>query len=98
MLLLHSSPFTNFTHTVVCPLSPATALEKFETLFGLKLAHLLFSASEETSKVLQAKNTPVQEAVSAVAVTRAFYLRQRQDEAFDRFFDSTVKLAHTLNI
>lgn len=30
-------------------------LEKFETLFGLKLSYLLFGASEETSKVLQAK-------------------------------------------
>ena len=31
------------------------SLEKFETLFGLKLAHLLFGAAEETSKVLQEK-------------------------------------------
>lgn len=28
------------------------ALEKFETLFGLKLGHLLFGTSEGTSKVL----------------------------------------------
>ena len=75
-----------------------SSLEKFETLFGLKLAHLLFGAAEETSKVLQAKNTCVQEAVSAVTVTRTFYQRQRLDEAFDRFFDSTVSHAQTLNI
>ena len=75
-----------------------SSLEKFETLFGIKLAHLLFAAAEETSKVLQAKDTSVQEAVSAVRVTRTFYQRQRQDEAFDRFFDSTVSHAQTLNI
>ena len=59
------------------------ALEKFDIPFGLKLSHLLFSAAEETSKVLQAKDTCVQEAISAVDVTQCFYQRQRQDQAFD---------------
>ena len=62
------------------------ALEKFEMLFGLKLGHLLFSVAEQTSRVLQAKDTSVQEAVSAVNATRAFYQRQRQDDAFDTFY------------
>ena len=46
------------------------ALDKFEMLFGLKLGHLLFSAAEDTSKVLQAKDTSVQESKAAVHVTR----------------------------
>ena len=40
-----------------------SAFEKFDVYFGLKLGHLLFGAAEETSKVLQAKNTSMQEAV-----------------------------------
>ena len=42
------------------------ALEKFQTLFGLKLGHLLFGPAEEVSKTLQGKDTSIQEAVSAV--------------------------------
>jgi len=60
------------------------ALEKFETFFGLKLGYLLFSAAEETSKVLQNKDRTLQEAVSAVNLTQAFYQRQRNDYEFDR--------------
>ena len=53
-------------------------LEKFDVHFGLKIGHLLFGANEETSKVLQAKDASVQEEVSAVHVTHAFYQHQRQ--------------------
>ena len=60
------------------------ALDKFEMLFGLKLGHLLFSAAEDTSRVLQAKDTSVQEAKAAVHVTQDFYKRQRQEEAFNQ--------------
>ena len=49
------------------------SLEKFETLFGLKLAYLLFGASEDVSKSLQAKNTTLQEALSSVKLASAFY-------------------------
>ena len=74
------------------------ALEKFEIFFGLKLGHLLFGAAEETSKALQAKDTSVKEAVSAVSVTRAFYLRQREDKAFDEFYAGVVAQANSLQI
>ena len=74
------------------------ALEKFEMFFGLKLGHLLFGAAKEISKVLQAKNTSVQEAVSAVSVTRAFYQRQRKDTAFNAFFEIVVAEAQRLQI
>lgn len=46
-----------------------SSLQKFGTLFGLRLAHLLFSAAEETSKFLQGKDTNVQEALSSGNVT-----------------------------
>ena len=74
------------------------ALEKFEMFFGLKLGHLLFGAAEETSKVLKAKDTSVQESVSAVSMTRAFYQRQRQDAAFNTFFEIVVAEAQRLQI
>ena len=66
-----------------------TTLEKFDTLFGLQLGHLLFGCAENTSKVLQAKDLLIQEAISAVNVTRAFY--QRHAKAFNVFYDSVVK-------
>lgn len=75
-----------------------TSLEKFETLFNLKLGHLLFSAAEDTSRVLQAKDISIQEAVSAINLTRAFYQRQREDKNFDQFYETTVALGTKLKI
>ena len=49
------------------------ALEKFEMLFALMLGNLLFSAVEYASRVLQAKDTSLQEAKVAVNMTQAFY-------------------------
>ena len=61
-------------------------LERFDCLFGLKLGHLLLSAAECTSLVLQAKSRMHLHLLM-------FYKCRRQDEAFDYFFESTVKLA-----
>ena len=74
------------------------ALEKFQTLFGLKLGHLLFRPAEEVSKTLQGKDTSIQEAVSAVNLGKRFYQRQREVEEFDRFYDSVVEEAKELKI
>ena len=41
-----------------------SALEKFETFFGLRLSKRLFFAAEETSKALQGKDMNVRDAVS----------------------------------
>ena len=54
------------------------SLAKFETFFSLKLGRLLFGCSENTSKVLQAKDITMQEAVSAISVSQSFYKRQRR--------------------
>lgn len=47
------------------------ALEKFSTLFGLKLGYLLFGASETLSKSLQGKDTTLQEALLSVNLAKA---------------------------
>ena len=39
--------------------------QRFDTFFGLHLSHLIFSATEQTSRSLQAQDTSVQEALSA---------------------------------
>ena len=61
------------------------SLEKFDTFFGLKLAYLLFGASEEVSKTLQSKDLSLQEAVSSVKLASSFYKRQRTNNAFSFF-------------
>lgn len=75
-----------------------TSLEKFETFLGLKLAFLLFEASEDVSKSLQAKNTTLQEAMTSVKLASEFYKRQRSDEAFNLFYVGVLKSAEELGI
>ena len=75
-----------------------SALEKFSTLFGLKLGYLLFGASETLSKLLQGKDTTLQEALLSVSLARAFYTRQRTDDSFTRFYKDVVDTAADKNI
>ena len=42
------------------------ALEKFSTLFGLRLGFLLFATAVEVSKGLQAKDTTLQHALASI--------------------------------
>ena len=44
----------------------------FDTFFGLHLSHLIFSATEQTSRSLQGQDTSVQEAVSVAKLPIAF--------------------------
>ena len=44
-------------------------------LFGLKLGHLVFGASETLSKSLQGKDTTLQEATRAVGLAKELYRR-----------------------
>ena len=73
-------------------------MEKFDTLFGLKLGYLLFGAAEEVSKCLQAKDISLQEGLSAVNLASGFYRRQRTDEAFDLFYEGIVDTALNLSV
>ena len=75
-----------------------SALGQFDTLFGLNLAYTVFGAAEETSKCLQAKDTSLQEGLSSISLTAAFYRRQRMEGAFDLFYDRMVKTAEALHI
>ena len=68
----------------------AALLQKFETYFALKLAHLVFSASEQLSKTLQGKETNVQDACDAAKATAEFYKRQRNPAAFDSFYQEVL--------
>ena len=72
-------------------------LEKFDTLFGLKLIYLLCSAAD-VSKCLQAKDLSLKEALLAVNLASAFYTRQRKDNAFRSVYDGTIKEASNLSI
>ena len=40
-------------------------MEKFSCLFGLKLSHLVFAATEQLSLTIQGKDTTIAEAVQA---------------------------------
>ncbi len=73
------------------------SLEKFNSLFGLRLAHTLFCAAEQVSLALQ-KNISIQDALSAVDAAKAYYQRLRSEEEFNRFYDATVQIAeqHTI--
>ena len=58
-------------------------MESFETLFGLKLAHLIFSASEQFSTNLQAKDTSIQEATCGAGLLVTHYQSLRTESKFD---------------
>ena len=66
-------------------------LEKFQTYFGLRLASVIFSATEQLSTTLQGRSINMQEAISAAETTKMFLNRQRSDSAFTSFYDSVVK-------
>ena len=72
------------------------ALEKFSTIFGLRLGFLLFATAEEVSKGLQAKDTTLQQALDSIDLASPFYWRQWTEQAFKQFFDDTVTKAQYL--
>ena len=71
-------------------------MEKFETLFGLCLSYLVFSATEEVSKVLQGHDLNAQDACRSVAQAISFLTRQRSDVAFSEFYQTTLSKSKKL--
>lgn len=69
-------------------------MEKFSTFFGLKLAHLVFSAAEQLSVTLQAKDTTVQDACTAANLAKAFYNRHRELSEFQNFYQKVLAEAN----
>ena len=74
------------------------SLEKFGTFFGLRLAHILFGATEEVSLLLQRKDIAIQDALAGVDTAKAYVKRLHSEDEFERFHDATVKLAEQLSI
>ena len=74
------------------------SLEKFSTLFGLRLAHILFGATEQVSLLLQRKDIAIQEALSGVYTAKAYFKRLRSEQEFECFYDASVKVAEQLSI
>ena len=69
----------------------ASKMDDFDTFFGLKLAYLIFSAAEQLSINIQAKDITVQEAVCGAQLLTA-YLRSLRDESkFDSFYDAVIR-------
>ena len=74
------------------------SLEKFNTLFGLRLGHNLFGAAENVSLTLQRKNITIQDALTAIDTAKKYFKRVRSEEEFNQFYEKTVKLSDELNI
>lgn len=66
-------------------------IESFETFFGLKLAYLIFSASEQFSTNLQAKDTSIQEATRGASLLVTHYQSLRTESKFDRFYGDVLE-------
>ena len=67
-------------------------MDSFDTIFGLKLAYLLFSACDQLSINLQAKDMTVQEAVRGAKLLVTHLQSLRTDTKFNAFYD---ELLHT---
>ena len=63
---------------------------KFATFFGLKLGHLVFSASEQLSVTLQSHDINAQQAVSAANATKNYLQRLRSQAAYETFYKDVV--------
>ena len=66
-------------------------METFNTLFGRRLAHTLFSGADLKESI--------QDALHAVDAAKAYFHRLRSDEEFEHFYDTTVQVAdqHTIS-
>ena len=71
-------------------------MENFDTFFSLKLAYLIFSAAEQLSTNLQAKDTTVQEAVGGGQLLASHFKSLRNEVKFDWFYDQVVADSHEL--
>ena len=71
-------------------------IEMFETLFGLSLSYLVFSATEEVSKVLQGHDLNAQDTCRFVAQAISFLTRQHSDAAVSEFYQTTLSKSKNL--
>ena len=71
-------------------------IEKFSTLFGLKLGYLVFSVTECLSCTLQGKDTTVQEAVEAAKLTESYLHRLRSNKECKKFYQKVLEVSKDL--
>ena len=67
-----------------------SSLDKFGSVFGLKLGYLLFGAAEQLSRTLLGKDVTLQEAITATNLAKNHYTRLRTEAGFDKFYQSCV--------
>ena len=66
-------------------------LDKFSTLFGMKLARLLFSKAEQLATAVQKVGVSAEDVMTAVNAIVQFYSSCRNDSEFNAFFSSVVE-------
>jgi len=69
----------------------ASKMDNFDTLFGLKLAYLIFSAAEQVSINIQAKDITVQEAVRGAQLLIRHLSSMRNEAKFDSFYSEVIR-------
>ena len=70
--------------------------DSFDTYFGLKLGHLIFSASEQLSINLQAQNITIQEATCGAELLVSHLQSLRTEAQFNVFYDLVVVQSSSL--
>ena len=65
-------------------------MESFDIFFSLKLGHLVFSAAEQFSINLQAKDTTVGEGLKGAKLLSSYYSSMRNEEKFSAFYSSVL--------
>lgn len=71
-------------------------MEMFDTFFGLKLAHFIFSSAEQFSVNLQAKETTVQEALHGAELLVRHLRSNRNESRFDFFYSQVLEQSSAL--
>ena len=66
-------------------------MESFEVFFGLKLAHLIFSASEQFSTNLQAKDNLVFDAIRGAELLISHFKSLSDESNFDRSYEDILQ-------
>ncbi len=71
-------------------------MESFDTFFSLKLAYMVFSAAEQFSTNLQAKDTTVAEGTRGARLLRSHFTSLRSEAAFTAFYQHILKSSRGL--
>ena len=69
----------------------ASKMDNFDTFFGLKLTYLIFSAAEQVSLNIQAKDITIQEAVHGAQLLRTHLSSMRNEAKFEDFYTEVIR-------